>query len=144
MIAKMKEKFIPRDYQISLFRIMQNLRQKLMTVKEYTEEFYRLNIRVGHRESNDEKVARYMNGLRYEIQYEMSMVTIRTVEDSYQMDLKAEEKLSRKQSQRGRGRSQPRGKSSCPGKNPEAQGRLEETSGIHRERWKLTARAAIC
>jgi hypothetical protein len=110
MIAKMKAKFIPRDYQISLFRRMQNLRQKLMTVKEYTEEFYRLNIRVGHRESNDEKVARYMNGLRYEIQDEMSMVTIQTVEDAYQMALKAEEKLSQKQSQRGRGRSHPRGK----------------------------------
>jgi hypothetical protein len=40
MIAKMKAKFIPRDYQITLFRRMQNLRQKLMTVKEYTEEFY--------------------------------------------------------------------------------------------------------
>jgi hypothetical protein len=111
MIAKLKVKFIPRDYQITLFRRMQNLRQKLMTVKEYTEEFYKLNIRAGHRESDDEKVSRYMNGLRYDIQDEMSMVTIQTVEDAYQMALKAEEKLSRKQSQRGRGRSQPRGKS---------------------------------
>jgi hypothetical protein len=110
MIAKMKAKFIPRDYQITLFRRMQNLRQKLMTVKEYTEEFYKLNIRAGHRESDDEKVARYLNGLRYDIQDELSMVTIRTVEDAYQMALKAEEKLSRKQGQRGRGRSQPRGK----------------------------------
>jgi hypothetical protein len=110
MIAKMKAKFIPRDYQITLFRRMQNLRQKMMTVKEYTEEFYRLNIRAGHRESDDEKVARYLNGLRYDIQDELSMVTIRTVEDAYQMALKAEEKLSRKQGQRGRGRSQPRGK----------------------------------
>jgi hypothetical protein len=106
MIAKMKAKFIPRDYQITLFRRMQNLRQKLMTVKEYTEEFYKLNIRAGHRESDDEKVARYMNGLRYDIQDEMSMTTIRTVEDAYQMALKAEEKLSRKPAQRGRGRSQ--------------------------------------
>jgi hypothetical protein len=57
------------------------------------------------------KVVRYMNGLRYDIQDEMSMVTIQTVEDAYQMALKVEEKLSRKQSQRGRGRSQPRGKS---------------------------------
>jgi uncharacterized protein YjbK len=65
-----------------------------MTVKEYTEEFYRMNIRACHHESNDEKVARYMNGLRYEIQDEMSMMTIRTVEDSYQMALKVEEKLS--------------------------------------------------
>jgi hypothetical protein len=47
-----------------------------MTVKEYTEEFYRLNIRVGHRKSDDEKVVRYMNGLRYDIQDEMSMMTI--------------------------------------------------------------------
>jgi hypothetical protein len=117
MIAKMKAKFIPRDYQITLFRRMQNLRQKLMTVKEYTEEFYRLNIRAGHRESNDEKVARYMNGLRYKIQDEMSMMTIRTVEDAYQMALKVEEKLSRKQGQRGRGRSQARGKSVVQDRN---------------------------
>jgi hypothetical protein len=83
MIAKMKEKFIPRDYQISLFRRMQNLRQKLMTVKEYSEEFYRLNIRESHWESDDEKVARYMNGLRYDIQDELSMETIQTMEDAY-------------------------------------------------------------
>jgi hypothetical protein len=53
MVAKMKAKFICRDYQINLFRRMQNLRQKGMTVKEYTEEFYRLNIREGHRKSDD-------------------------------------------------------------------------------------------
>jgi uncharacterized protein YjbK len=81
-----------------------------MTVKEYIEEFYRLNIRAGLCESNDEKVAGYMNGLRYKIQDEMSMMTIRTVEDAYQMALKVEEKLSRKQGQRGQGRSQSRGK----------------------------------
>jgi hypothetical protein len=40
----------------------------------------------------------------------MSMMTIRNVEDSYQMALKDEEKLSRKQGQRGRGRNQSRGK----------------------------------
>jgi hypothetical protein len=51
-----------------------------------------------------------MNGLRYDIQDEMSMVTIRTVEDAYQMDLKGKEKLSCKKIQRGQGRSQPRGK----------------------------------
>jgi hypothetical protein len=94
MIAKMKVKFIPRDYQITLFRRMQNLRQTLMIVKEYTEEFYKLNIGVGHWESDDEKVSRYMNGVRYDIQDEMSMVTIRMVEDAYQMALKAKEKLS--------------------------------------------------
>jgi hypothetical protein len=81
-----------------------------MSVKEYTEEFYKINIRAGHWESDDEKVARYMNGLRYDIQDEMSMMTLRNVEDAYQMALKAEEKLSRKKGQRGQGRSQARGK----------------------------------
>jgi hypothetical protein len=51
-----------------------------------------------------------MNGLRYDIQDEMSMMTIRNVEDAYQIAMKAEEKLSRKQGQRVRGRSQARGK----------------------------------
>jgi hypothetical protein len=97
MVAKMKAKFIPRYYQINMFRRMQNLRQKGMKVKEYTEEFYRLNIRAGHRRSEDEKVSRYMNDLRYYTQDEMSMVTIRNVEDSYQVALKAEEKLAQKQ-----------------------------------------------
>jgi hypothetical protein len=76
MIAKMKAKFIPKDYQITLFWKMKNLRQKLMSVKEYTKDFYRLNIRAGHHESDDEKVSRYMNGMRYDIQDEMSMMTI--------------------------------------------------------------------
>jgi hypothetical protein len=47
-----------------------------MSVKEYTKEFYRINIREGHWESDDEKVTRYINGLGYEIQYETSMMTI--------------------------------------------------------------------
>ena len=40
----------------------------------------------------------------------MSMMTLRNVEDSYHMALKDEEKLSQKQGQRSRGRSQAKGK----------------------------------
>jgi hypothetical protein len=47
MVAKLKAKFIPKDYQINLFRKLQNLRQKWMTVREYNEEFYRLKIITG-------------------------------------------------------------------------------------------------
>jgi hypothetical protein len=42
-----------------------------------------------------------MNGLRYDIQDEMSMMIIQNVEYSYHMALKVEENLSRKQGQRG-------------------------------------------
>jgi hypothetical protein len=96
---------------------MQNLRQKGMTVKEYTKEFYMINIRASHRERDDEKVAIYMNGMRYDIQDEMSMVMIRNVEDAYQIALKAEEKLARKKGQRGRGRRSEQRQSNCLGQD---------------------------
>jgi hypothetical protein len=83
MVAKLKAKFIPKYYQINMFRKMQNLKQKGMTFKEYTEEFYRLNIRTGQRERDEEKVARYINALRYEIQDELNMMLVKRVEDAY-------------------------------------------------------------
>jgi hypothetical protein len=104
MVAKLKDKFKPKDYRINLFRKLQNLRQKGLWMKEYTEDFYKLNIRAGHRENDEEKVVRYINGLRYEIQDEISMITIVIVEYYYQVSLKEEEKLARKQIQRNGGR----------------------------------------
>jgi purine nucleoside phosphorylase len=76
-----------------------------MIVKEYTEEFYKMNIKTRQREKDEEEVVRYINGLRYEICDEINMISVRIVEDAYQFSLKAEEKLARKQNQRGRGRS---------------------------------------
>jgi hypothetical protein len=96
MVAKLKDKFIPKDYTLNMFRRLQNLRHKCLLVKEYTEEFYKLNIRAGHRENDEEKVARYINGLRYEIQDDINMIMMRNVEDYYQVALKEEEKLARK------------------------------------------------
>jgi hypothetical protein len=59
-----------------------------MTINEYTEDYYRLNIRSGQRETDEEKVARYINGLRYEIQDELNMMSVRTMEDYYLFALK--------------------------------------------------------
>ena len=67
MVANLKAKFILKDYQINIFRRLQNLRQKSLSVKEYTEEFYRLNIKDGQKENEDEKTTIYINGLRSEI-----------------------------------------------------------------------------
>jgi hypothetical protein len=79
-------------------------------VKEYTEEFYKLNIREGDGENDEDKFSRYINGLRYEIQDEISMMKMITMEDSYQVSLKAEEKLARNQSQRNIGNSPNKGR----------------------------------
>ena len=57
MVTKLKAKFIPTDYELDLFKRFQNLKQKDMTMKCYTEEFYKLTIRSWHRELPKEKVA---------------------------------------------------------------------------------------
>ena len=46
MVAKLKDKFFFIDYMISLFRKLQNLRQKELNIREFTEELYRLFIRL--------------------------------------------------------------------------------------------------
>ena len=67
MVTKLKGKFLPSNCQQTLFRQMKNLRQIALTVKEYIEEFYKVSIRAGEAQDTDEKVARYMNGLRMDI-----------------------------------------------------------------------------
>jgi hypothetical protein len=81
-----------------------------MTVKEYTEEFYRLNIRAGHIEEYVEKVSRYINGLIFDIQYEINLLSLRIIEYAYHATFKEEEKLPINQSQRNKGKSPTRGK----------------------------------
>jgi hypothetical protein len=50
---------------LNLFINLQNLRQKGFLMKEYTEEFYKMNIMTEHKENNEEKFSRYINGLSY-------------------------------------------------------------------------------
>ena len=68
-----------------------------MTVREFTEEFYKVNIRSGHIEGTPEKVTRYVNSLRFGIQDELSLLSLRSSEEAYQVALKDEEKLMRRQ-----------------------------------------------
>ena len=100
MVSTVKKKFLPADYQVSLLRKMQNLKQKDMTVKEYTKEFYRLDIRSGHVDDDVEKIARYINGLRSRIQDEISFVKLESVEEAYQYALKAKDILTKNHEQR--------------------------------------------
>ena len=89
MVAKLRGKLLPCNCQQTLFRHMQNLRQRSLTVKEYTEEFYKVSIRSGEAQDIDENVARYMNGLRMDIQDEICLLSPKTVEEAYDITIKA-------------------------------------------------------
>ena len=49
MVTKLKAKFIPTNYELELFKKLQNLKHKDISVVDYTEEFYKLTIRSKHR-----------------------------------------------------------------------------------------------
>ena len=67
-----------------------------MFVKDYSNEFYKLTIISGHKELFKENISRYANGLRFNIQDEVGMMKIESVEEAYQYALKEEDKLKRK------------------------------------------------
>ena len=57
-------------------------------------------------------MARYINGLRYDIQDEISLLNLKNVEDAYQVASTLEDKLLRKQHQRNIGKNIVRGRGS--------------------------------
>ena len=64
-----------------------------------------------------EKDARYVNGLRMDIQEEISMISPRTMEEVYQFALREEEKITKNQSfNRGRALTRGRGQASGRGR----------------------------
>lgn len=63
-----------------------------------------MNIKSGYTEDSSEKVSRYINGLRLDIQDELIILSPSTVEESYQCALNVEEKLNRKKNS-GKGKA---------------------------------------
>ena len=45
MVSNMRANFLPKDNKFSLYGEMKNLGQRLLTVREYTQEFYKVNLR---------------------------------------------------------------------------------------------------
>ena len=69
-----------------------------------------MNLRAGYVEESTKKAARYVNGIRMDIQEEISMTSPRTMEEAYQCALRAEENIVRKQRfNRGRTSTKERG-----------------------------------
>ena len=66
MKTMLKQQFLPSDLAIQLKIRRNNLKQREMDVMTYTERFHTLSIKGGV-EDEDEKVARYMSWLRYNI-----------------------------------------------------------------------------
>ncbi|KAH9287549.1 hypothetical protein KI387_031666, partial [Taxus chinensis] len=75
-----------------------------MGVKEYIEGLYKLSLRSSHIEYDTDKLARYLNGLRFQIHDELRLKNPMTLEKCYQLATITEEKLRRRHNQQSRGR----------------------------------------
>ncbi|CAM8975442.1 unnamed protein product [Rhodiola kirilowii] len=87
-------RFLPPDYQQTLYQRYHNCRQESKSVQEYNEEFHRLSSRVQLHETEDQLVARYLNGLRPPIQ-DRILQTIWTLDEAVRIALKVEAQLAR-------------------------------------------------
>ncbi|GJS46089.1 putative receptor protein kinase ZmPK1 [Tanacetum coccineum] len=88
-------RFLPVDYEQTLYSLYQNCRQYSRTVSEYAEEFMRLASRNQLSESDAQQVARFNNGLRYDIQAIICLQTTWTLDEAVRMALKAEHTVSK-------------------------------------------------
>ena len=79
------------DYEIQLHQKRQNLKQRDLDISSYTEQFQKLCTRSHVAEDENLKVVRYLSGLKWNIQEEMTLLSPTTVHQCYQLVIKIEE-----------------------------------------------------
>lgn len=95
MKSKLRKQFLPADYTMELYERFHNLKQRHISIEEYTSEFDNLSIRVGLNETNEQMTSRYLSGLNQTIRDDMGVVHLFNLEDARQYALMADRRLSR-------------------------------------------------
>ena len=100
-----RDTYFLEDYEVHFHIRRYNLRQKELSVSLYNKEFHNICIRSRMVDLESVKVARYLIGLRYNIQEEVAILSSTKVNKCFQLAKKIEEKIKRTHddSKRGRG-----------------------------------------
>ncbi|XP_026460050.1 uncharacterized protein LOC113360806 [Papaver somniferum] len=87
-----RDKFLPKDFMQQLFIKVQNCRQGARLVEEYVDEFYSLVARNQLNESEEQLVARFIEGLNILIQQGMTQ-SVYTMVEAMQQAIKIERRV---------------------------------------------------
>ena len=91
MKLKMQEKFLPMDYEDSVFAELLALKHGSMTTDNYTHRFHELTVRNRLIETEWQSLTRYKAGLRDDISRELITVRLTSVDEAYQLAMKLEQ-----------------------------------------------------
>ena len=90
MKERLKEKYLPIDYEQMMFEEMLQLRQGSLTVDQFTDRFHELTVRSKIMETEQQTLTCYRTGLREELRREMWIARLINVEEAYQLALRIE------------------------------------------------------
>ena len=98
MKKHLRATFLPYNYQRVMYQLLQNLRQGTHSVEDCTTEFYQLLARNEIHETEDQLVARYIRGMRIQIQETVNLFDPISVSATHQRALLIEKQLGRRSS----------------------------------------------
>ncbi|XP_031378325.1 uncharacterized protein LOC116193718 [Punica granatum] len=120
---ELKKKFLPARYKQDIFSLLYNFKQEELTVEEYTAEFEHLMMKCNIVEPEEQTIARYLGGLRFEIRNVVQLQPYWTFEDVCKLVVHVEKQSKEKSTHKTLGRdgvsnrgSAPTPKSSSTGK----------------------------
>ncbi|XP_013704463.1 uncharacterized protein LOC106408194 [Brassica napus] len=87
----MRKTFIPFNFERLLFQKFHNIRQGSRSVEDYSNEFYQILTRVDIQDSEDQLVARYIAGLRTQLQTVLHQFDPSSVSEARQRALLVEQ-----------------------------------------------------
>lgn len=90
MKERLKDKYLPIDYEQMMFEEMLQLRQGSLSVDQFTDRFHELSVRSRVVETEQQTLARYRTGLHSDLRKDMWTARLINVEEAYQLALRLE------------------------------------------------------
>ena len=78
----LKARFLPPNYEQTLYNQYQNCRQDTRSVVDYIEEFHRLSARTNLSENERHQIARFVGGLRFDIKEKVKLQPFRFLSEA--------------------------------------------------------------